>query len=70
MSDEERNSEQIKDVLELLVVSNPNYQILEIRNRWAWVQKSKDIRDNEINDLYKKQSKIYQIKSLLRTLIK
>ena len=57
MSDEERNSEQIKDVLELLVVSNPNYQILEIRNRWAWVQKSKDIRDNEINDLYKKQSK-------------
>ena len=70
MSDEERNAEQIRDVLELLVSINPNYKILEIKNRWAWVQKSKDIRDNEINDLYKKQSKIYQIKSLLRTLIK
>lgn len=70
MSEEERNAEQIRDVLELLVSTNPNYQILEIKNRWAWVQKTKEISNNNIDELYKRQSTIYQIKNLIRTLIK
>jgi predicted O-methyltransferase YrrM len=71
MSNEERNAEQINDVIELLVATNPNYEILEIRNRWAWVQKKSNTDStSNISSLYKKQSKAYQIKQLLRSILK
>ncbi len=71
MSDEERNAEQINDVLELLVATNPNYEILEIRNRWAWIRKISNSNQNKnISTLYDKQKKSYQIKQLLRSIIR
>lgn len=71
MSDDERNAEQINDVIELLVATNPNYEILEIRNRWAWVQKKSNTEaTSNISSLYNKQSKSYQIKQLLRSILR
>ena len=71
MSDDERNAEQINDVVELLVATNPNYEILEIRNRWAWIQKISNSNQNKnISNLYDKQKKSYQIKQLLRSIIR
>lgn len=71
MSNEERNAEQINDVLNLLVADNPNYEILEIRNRWAWIQKISNSNQNKnISTLYDKQKKSYQIKQLLRSIIR
>lgn len=71
MSDDERKAEQINDVIELLVATNPNYEILEIRNRWAWVQKKSNTdATSNISSLYNKQSKAYQIKQFLRSILR
>ena len=70
MSEDEKNAEQIRDVLELLVASHPNYKILEIKNRWAWVQKTTSNKINNINELYKKQKFIYQLKNIIKNKLK
>jgi predicted O-methyltransferase YrrM len=70
MPDEEKNAEQIRDVLELLVATHPNYKILEIKNRWAWVQKTSSTKTNDINLLYQKQSTLYQLKNIFRNMFR
>lgn len=70
MPEEERNAEQIRDVLELLVTTHPNYQILEIKNRWAWVQKTSSTNTKDINSLYQKQSTFYQLKNIFRNMFR
>ncbi len=68
---DEREAEQIRDVIELLVYPNNNYELIEIKNRWAWFRKkSSNTQELDISDLYKNQTISTQIKQLIKTIFK
>lgn len=71
MAVDEREAEQIRDVIELLVYPNNNYELIEIKNRWAWFRK-KSSTNNEIDltELYKNQKVSLQLKNILKSILK
>jgi len=70
MSDEEKNTPQVELILNLLLAQHPNYDIVEIRDRWAWVKKKGIIGKTNIDNIYLKQSISNDIKNLIRKIIK
>lgn len=71
MSDDEKQAEQIRDVIELLVYPNDNYELIEINGRWAWFRKkSSDYSEIDLSNLYKNQKISKQIKTLIKSILK
>lgn len=56
MADDEKNTPQVELILKYLVAQHSNYDIVEIRDRWAWVKKKGLIEKVSIDNLYLKQS--------------
>lgn len=70
MPEEEKNTPQVKDIIELLASQHPNYQNLKIMGKWAWLQK-KDVKNNSsinFDNIYKKPSIKNAFLNLLRTI--
>lgn len=68
---DEQEAEQIRDVIELLVYPNDNYELLDIKNRWAWFRK-KSLSNSEIDlsELYKNQKISSQLKALIKSILR
>lgn len=70
MADDEKNTPQVELIIKYLVAHHPNYEIIEIRDRWAWVKKKGIIEKTNIDNLYLKQSISKDIKNLIKKLLK
>ncbi len=70
MSDDEKNTPQVELILTYLIAQHPNYEIVAIRDRWAWVKKKGIIEKKTIDNLYLKQSISKDLKNLFKKIIK
>lgn len=70
MADDEKNTPQVELIIKFLVAQHFNYEIIEIRDRWAWAKKKGIIENTNIDNLYLKQSISNDIKKLIKKIIK
>lgn len=69
MASDEKNTPQVELIIKYLVAQHPNYEIIEIRDRWAWVKKKGVIEGTNIDNLYLKQPISKDIKYLIKKII-
>lgn len=70
MADDEKNTPQVELIIKYLVAQHPNYEIIEIRDRWAWIKKKGLIEKTSLENLYIKQSICNDLKNIGRKIIK
>lgn len=70
MAEDEKTTAQVELIIKCLVGQHQNYEIIEIRDRWAWVKKMGVIEKINIDNLYLKQTISKDLKNLIKKIIK